>query len=129
MSPESTGVEPAPGEHERARAAARQRKLVVQLVIAGLVLVGALFVFVFPISAWLDQRGQLSEAEHRLDVLREQNQRLAAQSAKLHSNEEIERLARDRYGMVRPGEQAWAIVPGATTTTTSTTTPPAPVTR
>ncbi len=47
------------------------------------------------------------------------------------SDAEIERLARDRFNMVRPGEQAWAVVPGAATTTTTTTTtataPPATI--
>jgi cell division protein FtsL len=110
-----------------ARSAARQRVIVLRIAIAAVVLVGALFVFVFPISAWIDQRGQISDAEHRLQILREQNRKLEQQRAKLASNEEIERIARDRYGMVRPGEQAWALVPG--TTTTTTTTPQSPPTR
>lgn len=107
--------------------AARQRTIVLRIAIAAVVLIGAMFVFVFPISAWLDQRGEIQDAERRLEILREQHQKLEEQRRTLASDEEIERLARDRYGMVRPGEQAWALVPG-TTTTTTTTTPPPPVT-
>jgi cell division protein FtsB len=127
--------EPASPAAVAARTIARRRTIVLRSVVAAVVLIGALFVFVFPISAWLDQRGRLNAAEHRLEVLREQGRRLEQQSTRLRSDEEIERIARDRYGMVRPGEQAWAIVPGTTTTTTTTpattptTTPRAPTTR
>jgi cell division protein FtsB len=100
------------------------RAAVLRLAIATLVLIGALFLFVFPTSAVLNQRGQLSDAEQRLSVLKQQNARLASESKRVLSDAEIERLARDRFNMVRPGEQAWAVVPGAATTTT-TTTPPA----
>ncbi len=99
------------------------RAAVLRLAVASLVLIGALFLFVFPTSAVRHQRGQLNDAEERLSILKEQNEKLAAQSKRVLSDDEIERLARDRFNMVRPGEQAWAIVPGPTTTTT--TTPPA----
>lgn len=102
--------------------AARQRTIVLRIAVAAVVLIGAMFVFVFPISAWLDQRSEIQAAERRLEILREQHRKLEQQRRTLASDEEIERLARDRYGMVRPGEQAWALVPG---TTTTTTTPPA----
>lgn len=107
-----------------ARDAARQRAIVLRVAVAAVVLIGAMFVFVFPISAWLDQRNEIQDAERRLELLRDQHRKLEQQRRTLASDEEVERLARDRYGMVRPGEQAWALVPG--TTTTTTTTPPAP---
>ena len=75
-------------------------------------LIGVLFAFVFPTSALLDQRATLQASEHRLSVLKEQRERLARESKRLLSASEVERLARDRYNMVRPGEQAWAVVPG-----------------
>ncbi len=105
------------------------RAAILRLAIATLVLIAALFLFVFPTSAVLHQRSQLSDAEQRLSVLRQQNAKLAAESKRVLSNDEIERLARDRFNMVRPGEQAWAVVPGAaptTTTTAPTTTTTAP---
>jgi hypothetical protein len=46
-------------------------------------------------------------------VLKDQNRRLSEQSKRALSDEEIERLARARFNMVRPHEQAWALVPGA----------------
>jgi cell division protein FtsB len=99
------------------------RAAVLRLAVASLVLIGALFLFVFPTSALWHQRGQLHDAEERLSILKQQNEKLASQSKRVLSDNEIERLARDRFNMVRPGEQAWAIVPGPTTTTT--TAPPA----
>jgi cell division protein FtsB len=121
--------ERAPGPDAPARAA-RQRTIVLRIAVAAVVLIGAMFVFVFPISAWLDQRGEIQDAERRLEILREQHRKLEQQRRTLASDEEIERLARDRYGMVRPGEQAWALVPGTTTTTTTPpATTPAPDTR
>ena len=90
---------------------------VLRLAVATLVLVGALFVFVFPTSALLDQRSQLAGAEQRLAVLRKQTARLAARSDRLSTDAEVQRIARDRYNMVRPGEQAWAVLPGPTSPT------------
>jgi cell division protein FtsB len=96
------------------------RAAVLRLAVATLVLIGALFLFVFPTSALLHQRGQLNDAEQRLSVLKEQTKKLAQQSNRVLSDAEIERLARDRFNMVRPGEQAWAVVPAAPTTTSTT---------
>ena len=96
-----------------------------RLAVASLVLIAALFLFVFPTSAVLHQRGQLNDAEQRLSVLKQQNAkaRVGVQAGAERRRDRA--LARDRFNMVRPGEQAWAVVPGAATTTT-TTTPPAP---
>jgi cell division protein FtsB len=99
------------------------RAAVLRLAVASLVLIGALFLFVFPTSAVLHQRGQLNAADQRLSVLKEQSQRLSEQTRRLRSDHEIERLARDRFNMVRPGEQAWAVVPAPTPTTTTTVAP------
>ena len=50
-------------------------------------------------------------------------------SAQLQSSAYVEQLAREEFGLVMPGEQAYGILlPAATTTTTTTTTPPRPKT-
>jgi cell division protein FtsB len=89
------------------------RAAVVRLAVASLALIGALFLFVFPTSSLVHQRGQLNDAHERLEVLKEQNVRLGRETRRALSDEEIERIARARFNMVRRGEQAWAIVPGA----------------
>lgn len=110
-----------------ARVADPHRSRALVLVVAGLVAVGILFLLVYPLRAMVDQQGRLSDAEARLELLRDQNAKLDRRAERLTSDAEVERIARDRYNMVRPGEQAWAVVPGvSTTTTTTTTTAPPP---
>jgi hypothetical protein len=66
---------------------------------------------VFPTSTYLDQRSDTAEAEERLAVLREQNDAYEEQAERLQTPEEIERLAREQYNLVRPGEEAYAVLP------------------
>ncbi len=81
------------------------------LVGGGAVLCGVLAVAVFPTSTYLDQRSDTSESEQRLEVLRTQNEAYEAQIARLQTAEEIERIAREQYNLVFPGEEAYAILP------------------
>jgi Septum formation initiator len=97
----------------------RRRAVALRASVALLVAIGLLFVVVFPVSAWLDQRASLDRSERRLEILTRERHRLGRAERLLTSEPEIERIARERYGMVRPGEQAWAALPGATTTTTT----------
>ncbi len=80
-------------------------------LIAALVLIGFLFVAVFPIRTYFAQRSALNATEKRLQVLTEQNRKLSSLAAELRSDAEIERLAREHYNLVRPGEEAYAILP------------------
>lgn len=89
---------------------------------ASATVVAVLVLFVFPTRTYLDQRHQLALATQRLKVLNEANAQLSSQADKLHSSAEIERIARDRYHLVRPGEQAFAILPAP-----SSAAPPGPV--
>jgi hypothetical protein len=70
-----------------------------------------IFVFFLPARALMQQRADLRAAETRLQVLSAQDQRLTAQVAQLHTDAEIERLARQEYGLVFPGEEAYAVLP------------------
>ncbi len=100
-----------------------RRRLVIVGLVVGLVLVGSLFAFVYPTRTYLDQRAEMRAAEERLSVLRDENARLAREAERLQSDEEVERIAREQYGLLRPGEHAFVIVPVPTTTA-----PPAPAT-
>lgn len=77
----------------------------------GLALVVVLAVGVFPTQTFLDQRRDMAEAAERLEVLREQNERLEARLEALSTPEEVERLAREQYNLVRPGEEAYSVLP------------------
>ena len=74
----------------------------------------ALILFlVLPTRTWLGQRSGLSDASRRLELLTEENDALAARAAALEDAAEIERLARQQYGMIRPGEDAYSVLPAA----------------
>jgi cell division protein FtsB len=81
------------------------------LVGGGAALCALLAVTVFPTSTYLEQRRDTTEAEQRLAVLRDQNQAYEDRIERLESPEEIERLAREQYNLVRPGEEAYAVLP------------------
>jgi cell division protein FtsB len=102
----------------------RRRAIALRASVATIVVVGLLFVVVFPMQAWMQQRSDLRASEHRLEVIRKERQQLERQAAKLEDPSEVERIARALYGMVRPGEQAYAAVPGPATTTTTAPTGP-----
>ena len=98
----------APGSPERPR---RRASLRAAVLVGLVVLVGVLFVGVFPTRTYLAQRGDLADTERRLEVLASQNRELAERAARLNTDAEIERLAREQYNLVRPGEEAFAILP------------------
>jgi cell division protein FtsL len=93
------------------------------------VLVGLLFAFVYPTRTFLDQRSQTNKARSQLEVLQSENARLARESKRLSTDSEIERLAREQYGLVKPGERPFVILPAPSSTTPpppSSAVPPAP---
>lgn len=77
----------------------------------GAALVAALAVGLFPTQTFLDQRADTREAEERLAVLRAQNEAYEERIARLQTDEEIERLAREQYNLAYPGEEAYAVLP------------------
>ena len=97
-----------------------------RLALIALAIAAVLFVFVFPTRSYLAQRRQVAAAAHDLAVLREQNAQLGAEAQRLQSQAEIERMAREKFGMVFPGEIAYKVLPapaGPTAGTTTTTVP------
>lgn len=91
--------------------ALRRTGRVLGLVGGSAAFLGVLAVAVFPTSTYLDQRADTSEAQERLAVLRDQNAAYEDRIAALESVEEIERLAREQYNLVFPGEEAYAVLP------------------
>jgi cell division protein FtsB len=97
----------------------RRRAVALRVSMAIVVVVGLLFVVVFPLQAWMRQRDDLRTSQHRLEVIHRERVRLEREAARLDQPTEVERIARALYGMVRPGEQPYAAVPGQVTTTTT----------
>jgi cell division protein FtsB len=86
---------------------------ILALSLASVVLSGVLFLFVLPGRTYLAQQRSLAAAETRFRVLSNENHKLDQQIQHLQTDAEIERLARQQYGLVKPGEQAFAILPPA----------------
>jgi cell division protein FtsB len=81
------------------------------LVLAVLALVGVLFLAGLPARDYLAQRRERDEAAAQVEQLAAENRELAARAARLQTDAEIERLARQHYNLVRPGEEVFAIIP------------------
>jgi cell division protein FtsB len=79
--------------------------LLAATVLAGLALA------VFPIQDLLAQRRDTGALEAELRTLQAENDELAGRVAALQTDAEIERLAREEYNLVYPGEESYAILP------------------
>jgi cell division protein FtsB len=101
------------------------RRRVVWLLLGSVTLVAALFLFVLPGRTYLAQRSSLNQAGTRVRVLAAENAKLDQQVRQLQTDAEIERLARQQYGLVKPGEQAYAILPPKPAPTVATRAAPA----
>jgi cell division protein FtsB len=99
-------------------------KRAARILLLAVALVAVLFLFVLPGRTYLAQRRSLSAAQTRIHVLSRENTKLDQQVQVLQTDAEIERLAREQYGLVKPGEQAYAILPPKPPPTTVA--PPAP---
>jgi cell division protein FtsB len=106
----------------------RRRRTLLTATLLGLALVGLLFVFVYPTRTYLQQRIQISAAQHHLAQLHRDTAHLESQSRQLQTAAAVERIAREQYGLVRPGETPYVIVPTAPPATTPTTTAATPPT-
>ena len=75
------------------------------------VVIGAAFLTqVVPYRQILDSQRQLSAARTELATLEADNARLQADVAALGTDAEIEKLAREKLGYVRPGETAFVVL-------------------
>jgi cell division protein FtsB len=118
---------PAATRNPAMAALRRRRRILVRVLIAGMILVALLFVFVFPARTLLAQRQKTDEQRKTLELLQQQSRELAQESRRLQSDAEVERMAREQYGFVFPGERPFVVVPPSTTAppASTTTTKPA----
>ena len=65
---------------------------------------------VFPFRQLFHQRRQVEATREQLQQLVDQNDALAAEIETLQTDDEVERIAREQYGLVRPGESAYAVI-------------------
>lgn len=102
---------PAPPKRRAASPAVRRRRSRLASLVFAVLFLGFVVAFVYPTRTYLRQRSELSAAEQRLEVLERETRTLEQESARLETDAEIERVAREQYGLVRPGEVPYVLVP------------------
>ena len=81
---------------------------------AALLFVIVLIVLAFamsPLRAYMEERSKIAELERQTAVLQKANADLVKRISQLNDPVELERLARECLGMVKPGETAFVTVP------------------
>jgi cell division protein FtsB len=81
--------------------------------VLAVVLLGALALTVsgiLPFRQLISQQNQIERSQAQRTALTDENDLLAEDIAMLGTDAEIERLAREQYGLVRPGEVAYVVV-------------------
>lgn len=90
-----------------------------------ILLMGAAFITqVVPYNQIVESQRQVAAAKAELSQLESENAELQADVEALHTDSEIERLAREKLGYVRPGETAYVVLdPPGTPDETQTSEP------
>lgn len=88
-------------------------------VLVVLTVVATMFIYVYPIRGYYAQSQSEKQERHRLEILKIANKKMSQERKSLSSDAEIERIAREQYHLIKPGEEGY-IVSGQTTTTTTT---------
>ena len=86
------------------------RRLAVPLLV-GVLTCGVLFLGVFPTRTYLNQREATAQAETRLAELEASNAEAQQRAQILQTDAEIERIAREQYGLAKPGEEVYQVLP------------------
>ena len=80
------------------------------LLIVGLLTVVVVLAGIFPFRQIIAGNREVAAAEDRLAAITEETEVLEARIAALQTEEEVERLAREQFGLVMPGEIGYVVV-------------------
>lgn len=94
----------------------RSRKVTILVALLGL---AVYLLAVFPTRSYLLQRSQVRHVVTQVNAVQSSNAQLQHQIDSMNSPSEIEKIARSQYGLIKPGEKAFVVLPPATTTTTT----------
>ncbi len=67
-----------------------------------------------PARTWLAQRESISDTQSHLDELETEVAKLEVQLQLLETDAEVERVARENFDYVYPGEESYRILPAPT---------------
>jgi cell division protein FtsB len=117
------GIESAlAGADEETRERRRARLRWIGIRVSAVALVGVLLYAIFPVHAYLAQRADGQRGKEQIEVISRENRRLAQQIKDLQKDGTVEELARERLGLVKPGEESYGILPAPREGPASTTT-------
>jgi cell division protein FtsB len=93
------------------RRAVQDRRRTRTLLIGSAALAALVLVAWFPGGPLLQQHAALAATDSALSTLRHQDSALALEQKNLNSPSEIERIARQQYDLVLPGQAAFQVLP------------------
>ena len=79
------------------------------LIVVAVILIWA----IQPIRQWIDQRVELSTKQQELEEVQRSNMLLQERVEELQTPELVELFARQNFGLIREGEEAYAVLPPA----------------
>jgi cell division protein FtsB len=79
------------------------------VVVVGAVAAAVLFLGLFPTRQYLDQRREIESMRAEVGATEDEVEALETRIADLADPATVERLARERFGVVRPGEEAYRV--------------------
>lgn len=96
----------------RAEAVPRVRpRLTRRAALLGAILLMLVATAIVPLRQYLSQRSRIGALEKKIEVLVQERSRLERRVERLQDPAELERIARECLGMVKPGEIAFVSVP------------------
>jgi cell division protein FtsB len=81
------------------------------VLVVGLALAVLAGLAVLPARTWLSQRQNMNEADTELEQIEADVAALEDELELLTTDDEVERLARENFDLVYPGEESYRIVP------------------
>lgn len=95
----------------RGEAAVTRIRELAPIVVALILLAAVLAALaVLPVQTWLTQRNQTADAEAELREVEADVAELQAELDQLQTDAEVERIARENFDLVYPGEESYRIV-------------------
>jgi cell division protein FtsB len=96
----------------RAEAITRMRpRLTRRAAVLGAIILMLAATAIVPLRQYLSQRSEIGGLERKIQVLTLERSRLEKRIEQLQDPKELERIARECLGMVKPGEIAFVAVP------------------
>jgi len=92
----------------------RARRRALAGLVVGVLFVGVLLFGIFPTRSWWQQRQETATSEAELADLDAQLTQVRKEQELLKTDDEIARRAKEDFGFVEPGEEAFNILPAPT---------------